>query len=183
MVAGSFVLWNTDEHLEGVPEDLRNSVKGILESRRLERAERKAEWQDYGRDPRPVDAQGKSHPDHDSFNVEPHLRRIWTQQDMEEGEEAERLRQQRIALRRMADRERTDLQCRVSNAKRADHHRHIVSQRMAPSGSSGDAGAVSAVALVVGGLHVSGDDLVELYEKDFAAVPVEGPTGTGGGRT
>ena len=29
MVAGSFVLWNTDEHLEGVPADLRNSVKGI----------------------------------------------------------------------------------------------------------------------------------------------------------
>ena len=29
MVAGSFVLWNTDEHLEGVPEDLTNCVKGI----------------------------------------------------------------------------------------------------------------------------------------------------------
>ena len=30
MVAGSFVIWNSDEHLDGVPSDLRNSVPDSL---------------------------------------------------------------------------------------------------------------------------------------------------------
>ena len=29
MVVCSFVIWNSDEHLDGVPEDLRNFVQGI----------------------------------------------------------------------------------------------------------------------------------------------------------
>ena len=45
----------------------RPSDEEIAEARRIERETRRAEWQDYGRDPRQVDENGNSHPDHDKF--------------------------------------------------------------------------------------------------------------------
>ena len=64
---------------------------------------------------------------------------------MEDGEAAERFRLQRVALRDVADREQSEVRCRSYNARRAEHYRQTVAQRAAPSGSSGDTGAVSAV--------------------------------------
>ena len=52
--------------------DLRVRDEAMIESRRLERAGRQAEWQDYGRNPRPVDEHGNPHPDHDSFTNSGH---------------------------------------------------------------------------------------------------------------
>jgi hypothetical protein len=90
------------------------------------------------------------------------LRRIWTQQDMEDGEAAELLRLQHVAQRDEADRKQAEERCRFYDAQRAERYRYYkaqraeryrqaVTQRAGPSESPRETGAVGTVALVVGG--------------------------------